>query len=554
MAGFNYFSESGLSHLVEVIFEKVKDRIDAIIIPKSLSELSEDESHMTVTESEKNIWNKKSDFSGDYSDIIGAPDASEFVKSVVLWYYLSSSSETLTDGKWFDETYNHIDESDGILTDENGSEIINEDFVVTGKYLWKKAVTTFKDGSTFESHAVCVSKYFDHVTKSELDEVLSQLDDIDLSKYVTIDELASRNYLTAVPDEFVTESELVQKGYLTDIPEEYVTEAKLSNKGYLTKIPDTYITEQKLEEKGFITFIPDIYVTDSELESKGYLKDIPDYYITESELAKMGFITSIPDNYITESVLDSKQYITESALSGKGYLTDIPDEYVTDDELANKGFLSSIPDIYAKSEDIKKWVKDQGYSTESGGNVNVYIGPEQPENPEENILWVDTDEEVETGGNVDLSEYVTKADMSDAISKIELTPGPKGEPGYTPVKGVDYFDGAKGDPGYTPIKGVDYFDGIKGDPGYTPVKGVDYFDGAKGDPGYTPIKGKDYFDGQKGDPGNPGYTPVRGTDYWTDSDRAAIINDIMNRLPTMYSSNAAPANSLGKDNDVYLKY
>lgn len=77
----------------------------------------------------------------------------------------------------------------------------------------------------------------------------------------------------------------------------------------------------------------------------------------------------------------------------------------------------------------------------------------------------------------------------------------KGDDGYTPIKGVDYFDGDKGDdgaPGHTPVKGVDYFDGAKGDkgdPGYTPVKGVDYFDGADG---YTPVKGVDYFDGING--------------------------------------------------------
>ncbi|MGN0134961.1 MAG: hypothetical protein ACI4AO_09555 [Anaerotignum sp.] len=131
--------------------------------------------------------------------------------------------------------------------------------------------------------------------------------------------------------------------------------------------------------------------------------------------------------------------------------------------------------------------------------------------------------------------------------------GPKGEPGkdgYTPVKGVDYFDGEKGAPftyedftpeqlaelkgqkgdpgkdgkdGYTPVKGVDYFDGEKGEPGkdgYTPVKGVDYFDGNKGDPGkdgkdgYTPVKGVDYFDGEKGEPGKDGYTPIKGVDYF----------------------------------------
>jgi len=36
---------------------------------------------------------------------------------------------------------------------------------------------------------------------------------------------------------------------------------------------------------------------------------------------------------------------------------------------------------------------------------------------------------------------------------------------------------------------------VKGDVGYTPIKGTDYFDGADG---YTPIKGIDYFDGNDG--------------------------------------------------------
>ena len=61
-----------------------------------------------------------------------------------------------------------------------------------------------------------------------------------------------------------------------------------------------------------------------------------------------------------------------------------------------------------------------------------------------------------------------------------------------PSKGKDGLDG---DPGYTPQKGIDYFDGKDGENGYTPVKGKDYFDG---EPGYTPVKGKDYHDGQDG--------------------------------------------------------
>jgi len=55
--------------------------------------------------------------------------------------------------------------------------------------------------------------------------------------------------------------------------------------------------------------------------------------------------------------------------------------------------------------------------------------------------------------------------------------GPEGEDGYTPIKGVDYFDGEDGADSTVP--------GPKGDDGYTPVKGVDYFDGAKGDKGDT---------------------------------------------------------------------
>lgn len=92
----------------------------------------------------------------------------------------------------------------------------------------------------------------------------------------------------------------------------------------------------------------------------------------------------------------------------------------------------------------------------------------------------------------------------------------KGEDGYTPVKGVDYFDGEDGQDGYTPVKGVDYFDGANGQDGYTPIKGVDYFDGEDGQDGqdgYTPVKGVDYFDGAKGDTGNGIISTTLNADY-----------------------------------------
>lgn len=68
-----------------------------------------------------------------------------------------------------------------------------------------------------------------------------------------------------------------------------------------------------------------------------------------------------------------------------------------------------------------------------------------------------------------------------------------------------------GKDGYTPIKGIDYFDGKDGSDGYTPVKGKDYFDGKDGKDGVdgkTPVKGVDYFDGSNGVDGADGFSPV----------------------------------------------
>ena len=69
---------------------------------------------------------------------------------------------------------------------------------------------------------------------------------------------------------------------------------------------------------------------------------------------------------------------------------------------------------------------------------------------------------------VDLTGYATEEFVNSAIETIELTPGPTGEPG------------------------------------------------PQGEPGAT---GKD------------GYTPVKGTDYWTDTDKAAMVQDVLNALP-----------------------
>lgn len=99
--------------------------------------------------------------------------------------------------------------------------------------------------------------------------------------------------------------------------------------------------------------------------------------------------------------------------------------------------------------------------------------------------------------------------------------GPKGDPFTYADFTQEQLDALKGEPGYTPVKGVDYFDGKDGKDGkdgYTPVKGIDYFDGDPGPAGSPGLPGRDGADGK---------TPVKGTDYYTEEDRNAFRDYVL---------------------------
>lgn len=79
-----------------------------------------------------------------------------------------------------------------------------------------------------------------------------------------------------------------------------------------------------------------------------------------------------------------------------------------------------------------------------------------------------------------VQDAASAARDAEAVRKMAAEGKLDGKPGYTPQKGIDYFDGEPGDKGdpfryedFTPeqLEGLK----VKGDPGYTPVKGVDYY-------------------------------------------------------------------------------
>ncbi len=94
------------------------------------------------------------------------------------------------------------------------------------------------------------------------------------------------------------------------------------------------------------------------------------------------------------------------------------------------------------------------------------------------------------GSDVDLSDYVTKDALTTEISKIELTPGPKGD------KGEDGIPGAKGEDGksftyddFTPEQ-LESLRGPKGEQGLQGEPGAAGVDGAKGEQGDSGEKGE----------------------------------------------------------------
>ena len=64
--------------------------------------------------------------------------------------------------------------------------------------------------------------------------------------------------------------------------------------------------------------------------------------------------------------------------------------------------------------------------------------------------------------------------------------------------------------------------GLPGSDGYTPIKGIDYFDGIDGEQG---------IQGEKGTDGKDGYTPQKGVDYYTDADKAEMVSVVLAALP-----------------------
>ena len=175
-----------------------------------------------------------------------------------------------------------------------------------------------------------------------------------------------------------------------------------------------------------------------------------DYVYTETEIKNYDElaerVTQIEENGISDEAVESaiEKYLEENDI--RVDLTGYATEKYVDDAIA------AIPEV-----DLSDYAKKTDIPSTSGLATTKYVDEKfnSIEIPDVDLDGYATEKFVTdkiaeaqlSGGDVDLSDYYKKSEVDKIVEEIELTPGPAGKDGYTPVKGVDYFDGAPGEDG-----------------------------------------------------------------------------------------------------------
>ena len=321
-------------------------------------------------------------------------------KTVDLDVVMYSVANSLPDGYTLSDVEDDINNKVLFLSNKNFSEVVPKEDL---KAIIKEFGGTESTGSNIDTSNLA--------TKEEL------------AKVVTKDELASKNYLTehqpltevnnrldlleAKQDKDTVYNDEPIKERLTALENKpnvdlsnYVTSEQLENKHYLTQHQplDNLVTKEELNSKG--------YVTDEVLNSKGYLTEHQNisHLVTNDELTSKG--------YITEEVLNSKNYLTEDVLGTKNYLTQHQDlsSLVTKQELENKHYLTEHQTLthLATTSDLEVLRNISVNKAE----LSKKLDTTEFNTFKDNV--VTKSELAEKGYISDLSNYVTKQELHEA--------------------------------------------------------------------------------------------------------------------------------------------
>ena len=283
---------------------------------------------------------------------------------------------------------------------------------------------------------------------TELRERVTNLENkpnVDLSNYVTSEQLENKHYLTQHQplDNLVTKEELNSKGYVTD--------EVLNSKGYLTEEvlnSKNYLTEDVLNTKNYLTQHQDLssLVTKQELENKHYLTEhqplthlatTSDLEVLRNIAVSKADLSSKVDN--TEFNTFKDNVVTKTELSEKGYLTTHQDlsEYALKSELYNDTDLKNRVETLENRPN-----NDTAYDdTDLKRRVS-----ELEQRPDNNIVYDDRDLRERVEALESKPEGATKEDvkgLTDRVLTLENKPsgGQTQDTGWLKVSGENTIAG-----------------------------------------------------------------------------------------------------------------
>ena len=286
------------------------------------------------------------------------------------------------------------------LTELENKPAVDTSVFVTEEELNNKAyLTSHQDLSNYALKSEIPQPYND----TPLNERVTNLENkpnVDLSNYVTSEQLENKHYLTQHQplDNLVTKEELNSKGYLTEEAlnsKNYLTEDVLNTKNYLTQHQDlsSLVTKQELENKHYLTEHQPLthLATTSDLE---VLRNIS---VNKAELSKKLDTTEF--NTFKDNV------VTKTELAEKGYLTTHQDlsEYALKSELYNDTSLK---------ERVKELEFKVGYDNSLGIELKNSV------NSLENRVN-DLEHKFRNYDSIDLV-FATKNELNDYVKRTEL--------------------------------------------------------------------------------------------------------------------------------------
>jgi hypothetical protein len=232
---------------------------------------------------------------------------------------------------------------------------------------------------------------------------------------------------------------------------------------------------------------------------------------------------------IVEYIKDNKELI-DGVTTTKVNISDIVDNLTT--QSTNKPLsakqgtvLKSLIDAITVPTKVSQLSNDAGYIKSI---PNEYVTESEIEGLTDDIL-----NKAKQSGEFDGKDGLNGVDGKDGISATHewngttLTITSASGTSSADLKGADGKPGENGQDGYTPQKGVDYFDGVSVTHSWdgtvltvTSASGTTSVD----------LKGAD---GKQGEHGADGYTPVKGVDYMTSEDLEEIAKQVDIEMPTV---------------------